>query len=553
MSTTVSDISGDSARPSVIAHRRRGLRPAPRRARALRRPDAPGRGAGLLADLVDRLGAPRRTTGDQPTPVVESWSPDHSVLAAQPNGFITRRPGGGPHDAPPGGRPVAGHPPPSLPGVDRRGGRPLDGSGAVPRGRLRPRRAGVGSARRPRDGQELAAHVPPPRRRRASWPTTSWSSTAPPRSPDPAAWTCVGAPPSGSTAGTYLGVVGTRERWRVTLPPVPSHLPFGGWVQLDWTDELDVGRPDAASQAPRTADELRPDRPRGPDPGPARPAGLPDGPSGTPAHAGTGPTRRSTACSRRSPHCRPPDPTTDVRRRRRPELRRDDRMAVVVQPRRLQQRGRHQMRAVGGPVPPQRVGVDQGPVHALARPLPGERAGRLGPQRVGEPGLGPALDQLGRQQVAEHLAHQLGAVTQPAESSGRPERVEHPSARRTGAPRRRRGTSPSTAKLSTHSRKYRPGQIHSPELRLPAERDGPFAWHRRPGSAGRTPSSVSHVTSASSVAARRRCTAARTGCGDTARPTTSRSRQLGQVPGGQDPLGPGRVQAVARARHRRIR
>ena len=48
--------------------------------------------------------------------------------------------------------------------------------------------------------------------------------------------------------GTYLGVVGTRERWRVTLPPVPSHLPLGGWVQLDWTDDLEVARPDAASR-----------------------------------------------------------------------------------------------------------------------------------------------------------------------------------------------------------------------------------------------------------------------------------------------------------------
>ena len=43
--------------------------------------------------------------------------------------------------------------------------------------------------------------------------------------------------------GTYLGVVGTRERWRVTLPPVPSQLPFGGWVLLDWTDRILVDRP----------------------------------------------------------------------------------------------------------------------------------------------------------------------------------------------------------------------------------------------------------------------------------------------------------------------
>jgi hypothetical protein len=43
--------------------------------------------------------------------------------------------------------------------------------------------------------------------------------------------------------GTYLGVVGTRERWRVTLPPVASELPFGGWVLLDWADRIAVDQP----------------------------------------------------------------------------------------------------------------------------------------------------------------------------------------------------------------------------------------------------------------------------------------------------------------------
>jgi hypothetical protein len=43
--------------------------------------------------------------------------------------------------------------------------------------------------------------------------------------------------------GTYLGVIGTRERWRVTLPPVPSQLPFGGWVLLDWADQIAIDHP----------------------------------------------------------------------------------------------------------------------------------------------------------------------------------------------------------------------------------------------------------------------------------------------------------------------
>lgn len=44
-------------------------------------------------------------------------------------------------------------------------------------------------------------------------------------------------------AGRHLGVVGTRERWRVTLPSVPSQLPFGGWVLLNWDDRITVDRP----------------------------------------------------------------------------------------------------------------------------------------------------------------------------------------------------------------------------------------------------------------------------------------------------------------------
>jgi hypothetical protein len=52
-------------------------------------------------------------------------------------------------------------------------------------------------------------------------------------------------------AGEYLGEVGGRERWRVALPPVPPDVPFGGWVLLDWTDDLEVHRapPSTAIQA----------------------------------------------------------------------------------------------------------------------------------------------------------------------------------------------------------------------------------------------------------------------------------------------------------------
>jgi hypothetical protein len=38
-------------------------------------------------------------------------------------------------------------------------------------------------------------------------------------------------------AGEYLGMLGTRERWRVTLPSAPSATPFGGWILLGWAEE----------------------------------------------------------------------------------------------------------------------------------------------------------------------------------------------------------------------------------------------------------------------------------------------------------------------------
>ncbi len=42
--------------------------------------------------------------------------------------------------------------------------------------------------------------------------------------------------------GDHLGVVGTRERWRVTLPGCPSEVPFGGWVVLNWASAGFGGR-----------------------------------------------------------------------------------------------------------------------------------------------------------------------------------------------------------------------------------------------------------------------------------------------------------------------
>jgi hypothetical protein len=41
-------------------------------------------------------------------------------------------------------------------------------------------------------------------------------------------------------AGEPLGVVGTRERWRLLLEPVPARVPLRGWIVLEWADTVAV-------------------------------------------------------------------------------------------------------------------------------------------------------------------------------------------------------------------------------------------------------------------------------------------------------------------------
>jgi hypothetical protein len=42
--------------------------------------------------------------------------------------------------------------------------------------------------------------------------------------------------------GEALGVVGTRPRWRVALPPAEPEFRFRGWFFLSWADEVEVRR-----------------------------------------------------------------------------------------------------------------------------------------------------------------------------------------------------------------------------------------------------------------------------------------------------------------------
>ena len=37
--------------------------------------------------------------------------------------------------------------------------------------------------------------------------------------------------------GETIGVVGTRERWRLRLAPVAAELPLAGWITLEWGDD----------------------------------------------------------------------------------------------------------------------------------------------------------------------------------------------------------------------------------------------------------------------------------------------------------------------------
>jgi hypothetical protein len=53
--------------------------------------------------------------------------------------------------------------------------------------------------------------------------------------------------------GTPLGIVGARERWRLTLDPVPSRLQLAGWIFLGWDAEPAVVRLAAGERLARIA------------------------------------------------------------------------------------------------------------------------------------------------------------------------------------------------------------------------------------------------------------------------------------------------------------
>jgi hypothetical protein len=51
--------------------------------------------------------------------------------------------------------------------------------------------------------------------------------------------------------GRYLGEIGNRTRWRVTLPMVEAELPLAGWISLAWGDDVSVRKLDGPRQFTR--------------------------------------------------------------------------------------------------------------------------------------------------------------------------------------------------------------------------------------------------------------------------------------------------------------
>lgn len=56
--------------------------------------------------------------------------------------------------------------------------------------------------------------------------------------------------------GETIGLVGTRERWRVALPAVSPELPLAGWVTLEWGDDTVIERVAASERFPRLLENL---------------------------------------------------------------------------------------------------------------------------------------------------------------------------------------------------------------------------------------------------------------------------------------------------------
>ncbi len=56
--------------------------------------------------------------------------------------------------------------------------------------------------------------------------------------------------------GRNIGVVGTRERWRIQLAAVDPELSLGGWITLSWGPDMSIEPVAPAERFPRLVDNL---------------------------------------------------------------------------------------------------------------------------------------------------------------------------------------------------------------------------------------------------------------------------------------------------------
>lgn len=56
------------------------------------------------------------------------------------------------------------------------------------------------------------------------------------------------------SVGRELGVVGTRERWRIDVPACPPKVPLRGWIFLEWGQEIEVQRLSPVDRMSRLAE-----------------------------------------------------------------------------------------------------------------------------------------------------------------------------------------------------------------------------------------------------------------------------------------------------------
>lgn len=61
---------------------------------------------------------------------------------------------------------------------------------------------------------------------------------------------------TGLRMGHTIGLVGTRERWRIPLPEVAAELPLAGWVTLEWGDRTSFQQVAPGERFPRLLENV---------------------------------------------------------------------------------------------------------------------------------------------------------------------------------------------------------------------------------------------------------------------------------------------------------